>query len=117
MGDEVAQRPAQLRARPTVELQGAQARVVLRPFDGVVFARQVVGREAPGDGLLVQRVGLLQCMQLAGLGLRFGAQHMLDAGQRQQLAGFSGIDEQGGREHQIAAGCDVVHRHGTHRVA
>jgi hypothetical protein len=114
---EVAQGPAELRARPALELQRLQALVVSRLVDGVVFAGQVVRRQAPGDGLLIERIGLGQGVQFVGLRLRLGAEHMLYACDVEQIADLGGVDEQRRRQYALQAGVQVLRVDGADAIA
>ena len=84
----------------------------------MVFARQPVHGEAPGDGLLVQRVGIAgQGVQLAGLRLALGADDVLHAGQFQQVAGFGGVEEPVRADRRFVAAGEAAQRDGADAVA
>ena len=113
----VADRPVELTIGPEIELQLAELGVARRPVDGVILAGQMIHGETPGDRLLVERIGLRQGMQLAGLGNRFGADHVLDAGRLEEVAGFRGIDHKVGFDVEEIAGLEVAHRDRGNAIA
>ncbi len=104
-GDGVGVAPAELRPGPEVRLKCAPELVVRRSLDDVVCARQPVHGEAPGDGLLVERVGVSgQGVQFAGLRLTFGADDVLHSGEVQQIAEFGGVEEAVGADCRFVSG-------------
>jgi hypothetical protein len=117
MGDEVAQRPAELRTRPAVELQSLQPLVAWGSADRVVFAGQVVGSEAPGHRLLVERIGFGQGVELVRLRLRLGAKHVLDTGKLQDVADLGRVDELARGDDPPTVRLEVQQLHRTQPIA
>ena len=83
----------------------------------MVLARQMVHREAPGHGLLVEWVRLLRSVRLASVATRFGADDELGARQRQQIAELNGIDDIRRREHHPTIGPAISHGDGADPIA
>jgi hypothetical protein len=79
--------PAKLGSRPERSLIAAPEVVILRPGDRVILVGKIVHREAPAYGLLVQRLCRTgDGVRLSSLSLALGADHVLDVGQRQEIA-------------------------------
>ena len=55
--------------------------------------------KAPGDGLLIERIGFLRRGGLIGFRSRFGPGHMFHSGQRQQITEFRGFQHPWRRDH------------------
>ena len=71
----------------------AEELVLLWPVDGVVLAFEVIHREAPCDRHLASLVTARKGVWLVGLLLRLGADDVLDAGERKQIAELGRVEE------------------------
>ena len=65
--------------------------VVVRALDHMVLARMVFQTKAPGDGLLVERIGVLRCRGLTSFRAGFGPRHVFHSSQRQQISELCGF--------------------------
>lgn len=71
----------------------------------MVLAWEVVDREAPRHRLLIERVRIaLERVRLAGLGLTLGPDHVLDSGDRQELAELGRVEHVARANDEILAG-------------
>ena len=107
--------PSQVRTGPERRLVRAPELVHCRALDGVIFTGPVLDGEDPGEPLLVERIGALTRVWLAGLGLGLGAGHVLDAPKLEQVSQLCGIQDVVGRDGQGLAG-RARQRHRAHAV-
>ena len=82
-----------------------------RPIDRVVLALEVIHGEAAGDGLLNLGTWAARGVRLAGLGLALGADHELDAGQRQQVPQLGRIQKIRGDQGTLVASLAISDDH------
>ncbi len=88
---------------PEIELEIAPDIIIARALDGVVLVRVIAHGEAPAHRLLVIGVGLARKgRRLAGLGLAFRADDVLDIAELQKIAKFGGVDEIATGQHHLA---------------
>ena len=92
--------------------------VVRGSLEGVVLTVQVVECEAGRKGFLVQRIGRArQRMRFTGFGLALGADDMLDAGQREQVTEFGGVENIRSAHDRLLFTVPVRQRDGADAVA
>ena len=89
--------------------------VASRTVADVVLAWAVFQREAPGDRLLVERVGPLRRVELTGVVPTLRARDVLHTAEVEQLAEFGRVDDDGCGELALDT-VGAAHGHGTHLV-
>jgi hypothetical protein len=89
----IANGPIELRPRPEIEFKLSEFIVLARPVDGVILFGPIIDGKSPCQRLLIERIGLGECVQLAGFRNRFCSEDVLDPAELQQFAGFRRIND------------------------
>ena len=96
----VAHGPTEERAAPTrSELRDVitPESILARLFDGMLFAGEIIDGKTKREGLTIAGLRRGGCVQLAGLGLRFGAGDELGICERKEISEFGRIEKDGAR--------------------